>query len=471
MAQKRIFRPALCGAIALSALGGFSVCAQETGGKLLSFGIEQRFETGRNLRLVTPAEGSGSIASTVLSFGLSSETPLDSLSLNITAPLRITDLPAQSTQVGAGDFSLALDYGREVPNARLTFGASLLREDIDFLRPLADFIGDSGMIELPDDFANLTGGGTRRAFSVTTGLELGREDLVGYVFNLGFSGVDYSGTTDPDLVRRRTQDVGAAVILRFSPLTTGRLDVAATQTRDADLEQTATLTRLATFGIDHELSSRLRLAAALGYQIEDRDELVGGVPPVVTTRNQGAFGSLGLAYDLSNGTLTGALSSTTDLAGRLTTFTLGRSLEIPDGTLALTFGVSDSQSDGAELIGSVSYRQEFGPSDILLDARRSITTSDDDESRATDTLSLGYIYNLDPRARIGLSVAYVQTAATLTATRLERMDVNANYTRALTEDWDVNIGAVYRSRTEGGVGDTASSSVFLSLERRFDLRF
>jgi len=243
----RSARASLYGAVCFYSLCAVPVVAQDAGGLILSFGIEQRIEAGRNLTLEFPEEGSGTNALTTLSFGLLSETDRHRFSLEFINGLRIANLPGTGTTVGVDDSSLTLAYDLEVANAALSFGASFERSDIDFLDPLTDFITSDGSIELPDDFEILDGGGTRNAFSVSAELETGQQDLIGFVLRATAAGLEYSNTTDPDLFDTRTNTVEAGTILRFSPRTIGRVTLSTEQYNADNVEQTDRRTNVLAF--------------------------------------------------------------------------------------------------------------------------------------------------------------------------------------------------------------------------------
>lgn len=460
-------RAPLCGAIYFYSVCMAPAVAQEAGGVLLSFGVEQRIEAGRNLTLNTPNSGSGTAALTTLSFGLRNETREHTFSLDFINGLRTTNLPDEGTSIGVDDSSLTLSYDREVANSALSFGASLSRSDIEFLDPLSSFITDDGEIETPADFERLDGGGTRNAYSILADLETGRQGLVGFVLRARASGLDYSGTTDPDLFNSRTNLLEAGTILRFSPRTTGRITGTA-EFYDADnVEQTDRESYTLAFGLDHEITSRMRFSGVLGYTDVNTVE-VGGPPGEGDF--SGIVGEINLAYAMPNGEITAEVATAIVSSGRLDTFLIGRSLEIPNGEVSAEIGIGQASGAGAELIGALTWRQEVGRGDIIADFSRTIGTSLEDEARATTALAFGYVYNINPVSQLGLSVAYVQTEPTPSIARVERTDITAVYGHELSSEWILNTGIRYRIRDEELVGRAESPSVFVSIGREFDLR-
>lgn len=442
---------------------GSGVWAQD-GGATWTFGIEQRFEHGRNLSLAVPAEGSSSIATTNLSFGLLRETQKQRFSVEATAGLRIADEAGSGSDVGLGDASLALSYARESANSELTLGLDLGRSEIGDLSAISGFSGSDGTIELPPDFADLTGTGLRNTYALSAGFETGRQSLIGFGVTAGLSGVEYQDATDPDLFDSRTSRLGAQVMLHASPRTTYHIGVDGEAYRADDADQTERDTTEVRIGVTHEASPRTRFDAALGYS--DIHEVAGGA----VTDTNGLVGSLGVAHDLPNGEVTARFEATRDSAGLLQTATVGRSLALPNGELSAEFGLSRTPGGDTEAIGSLSWSHETGPNTYSASLSREIATSADAEARATTVLDFSYQRELNAISRLSLNMAYAESEATPTEAEVKRWDLSAVYSRELTPDWDINTGVIYRTRDETGVGRAESPAVFVSLSRDFQAR-
>ncbi|WP_324752407.1 hypothetical protein [Roseovarius sp. Pro17] len=465
MSRKRYYRIVTGGALCLFTASGQFALAQDEGGLLLTYGIEQRLEAGRNLELSTPEEGAGTISSTILSFGLSSETHIQRIDFNATTALRLSDLAGRGSEADVGDTRLQFAYEREAANAVLGVDAEYSSLDIGFLDALSDFRDDDGVIDLPSDFDDLTGRGTRRAYELGTSLELGRQDMVGFILSAEVSGIDYSDTTDPDLSPNQTWELGGEVILRFSPTTTGRVELSTEDYSEDGGDETERTTNELAFGLAHDISPRTRIDTYLGYSEIDEFDLIDG-----DTSTSGIIGGIGLEYDMPNGVWTADLDVSRDTSGRLQTFSIGRSLDIPDGVLAGTIGISRDPQDDTHLIGSLNWIQELGANDISARISRSITTSSDDESRVTTIADVNYIWGLTPLSSISFGAAYAVTGETPTAGRIERTDISAIYNRSLTRDWSLNAGAIYRIRDEQGVGRSESPLFLVSVGRDFAWR-
>lgn len=442
---------------------GSGAWAQD-GGAIWTFGIEQRFEHGRNLSLAVPEEGSSTIATTNLSFGLLRETHNQRFSLEAMAGLRIADEAGSGSDIGLGDASLLLSYAQESANSELTFGLDLGRAEIGDLSAISGFSTSDGTIELPPDFADLTGTGTRSTYDLSGGFETGRQSLIGFGVTAGLSGVIYDDATDPDLFDSRTARLGAQVMLHASPRTTYHIGVDGEVYRADDSDQTDRETTELRFGVSHELSPRTRLDAALGYS--DIHEVAGAT----VTDSHGLVGTVGISHDLPNGEVTARYEASRDSAGLLQTATVGRSLALPDGELSAEFGLSRTPGGDTEAIGSLSWRQENGPNTYSASLSREIATSADSEARATTVLDFSYRRDLNAVSRLSLNMAYALSEETPTEAEVERWDLSAVYSRELTRDWDINTGIIYRTRDETGVGRAESPAVFVSLSREFQAR-
>jgi len=451
--------------LCLFAGSGQFAWAQDEGGLLLTYGIEQRIEAGENLELSNPEGGKGAIASTILSFGLSSETRTQRLEFGATTALRLSDLDERGSEAELGDTRLRLSYEREVANAIWSVDAGFSRLDIGFLNALSNFRDDDGIIDLPRDFVDLTGRGTRQAYEVGTRLELGRQDLIGYILSAQVSRIDYSDTTDAGLTPNQSWELGGEVILRFLPTTTGRVELGTQNFSDDGGDGTDRTINEVALGLIHEFTSRTRVDTYLGYNEVDETDLIAG-----DTSTSGVIGGIGLEYDMPNGMWTADLDVTRNASGRLQTFSIGRSLEIPNGGLAASIGIARDPRDETHLIGSLDWIQELGANDIAARLSRSITTSTDGDSRVTTIADLNYIWGLTPLSSISFGAAYAVTGATPTAGQIERADFSAIYNHSLTRDWALNAGVIYRIRDEEGIGRSESPLFLVSVGRDFAWR-
>ena len=462
MGKKPVTRAALLGALCLPILPAL---AQDGGGPLLTFGISQRFETGDNLNLEIPSEGSTTRADTELSFGLLSETQTDRLALDMSGLFRIENTSLTGSDAGFQDPNLRFSYDREGATSSFNAQAYYRESDVNNLQSLTDFVDSSGNVVLPPDFANLSGTGRRTVSGSSVNLELGRETPLGFVLDAGFSQTDYSNTSSSDLSDFDRRNVDGQARLRFSPLTTGTVGLRYDTYDAANPTGRDRTTTAADIGVEEALSERSTLKASLGASQVETDEA-----GLITTTS-GLIGSLGLAYDMPNGSATADFDAKLDENGdQRLEFVVGRSMELPDGSLSARLGLTAPEIGKTEVIGGLDWQRALPDGKISARLNRSVSSSDQDVSRLTTLASINYDHDINAVSGIGLGLLYVQQEGTPSDNQVTRTDLNATYRHALTEDWNVNTGVSYRVRDEDTVGRAESPSVFLSIGRRFDFR-
>lgn len=417
--------------LAVAAAGAVpAVLAQEVppGGRGLTFGIEQRFESTENLDLDVNSQGRTDQATTRLSFGARWTTRTSSFGLTAGTSLRAADSPDASINDFALDNNrIGLDYTRRGATARFGVTASVQESDIAFLRPLEDFVTEEGVIELPEDLEDLNGTGSRRNTRVGTTLDIGEGGPWGLGLSASYSDISYSDVTSSGLLDSQRWQVGASLRYALNPAT--------------------------------------QLTVGLGYG-EFRDD-----DPATDTRETISLSS-GLRFARPNGAATVSLGAQDTEDGTRLNLTFGRSLTLPTGSLSTSLGLARSADGDASLSGSLSWQQQVTPVD-RIDARfqRSIVGGTDDTDRLVTALSVGYRHELTPVSGLGLDVAWTESETTSTGSTVTNASVAASYNHALTEDWGLSAGYRYRLRDEDGVGDADSNSVFLVLRRNFSIGF
>lgn len=430
----------------------------EPGGLELRFGIAERLEYGRNLSLDVPDPGNGFIASTILSFGLSSETRTQSINLDAVTGLRLQDLPNIDDNFDIGDARLDFGYTREAANAGLSLDAEYLRFDIGFLRSLSDFEDEDGFIILPADFADLTGDGTRNDFSYGFSLDGGRQSLIGYNLSLRASGLRYTDTTDPGLDDNDRIDGRFGLSFAFSQRTTGRLDYDLERFTDDSPDEIDRDGNTITFGLLHEVSSTTRFDAALGYADIEETREINGDRDV-----SGIVGNLGVERDVPDGSYLARYETTREIAGRLDRLFVGRNREIPDGAFGFTLGAARQSGGSVDAIGSLLFDREYGPDTLRVRLSRDILFDDEDDYFAATVVDVGYIWGITPLSQFALRGTYALSEETDTSSQVEFSNVSAVYSHDLTREWQFNAGLDYRVRDEDGVGRATSPMVFVSI--------
>jgi hypothetical protein len=451
---RRIRRALILGAACLPAI---ALAQDDGGGVRMSIGLEQRFEAGRNLDLDVPAEGTSAIASTRLSFGLLSRTPIEQLEFSTGLSLTIEN--DDGTEIEVGRPELRFGYTREVPDGRLAVTARFRRDDVSAF-DLADFINEEGELELPEGFDSTDDEGTRTDYGVAMRYETGRTAPLGLIFDLGYSRTDYADTIDPDLNDIERVNLGAEARLRFSDALTGTVGVRYSREDEDDIDQTRTVRTTAEVGADYAATPRLTVSGRVGVTEIETETLTD------TTSTTGPVARLGLGYAMPNGVATADLTfDTTEDEDLRVSLLLGRQLALPTGSFAARVGITAAEDAGTDLIGGITWVQRLPDGQIDLRLDRSVRFNDDDENEVNTILVLGWDRRVNPMSSVGLGFTYAISDAP--AERVEQADLSARYSYTLTRDWTLDSGLRYRVRDDAD-GRAESPSVFVSLGRRFE---
>lgn len=440
--------------------------AQQGGtGMRAVFGISQELEAGDNLALDFPEEGSTVLSTTTLSFDFLAETRTQQLSFGIDGKIREGRIPSGSDlQTGFVEPALRFAYSREAANARLTASANYRETDVSFFLPLSDFIDDTGVIVLPEDFEDLRGAGTREAYDAKIGFETGLNAPLGFTFDAGVNGISYSDTGTTSLTDIRRTNIGLGTRLRFSEVTTGEITYSQRTYEADDAVNTERDTDNLEFALTRDISEAATLTAGIGYsEIEEREN------DVVVLRENGLTGRLTYSRDLPNGTIGASYTATRDQNGLRDTLRMNRALDLPTGNLSFNIGTTRKEGGDPKLIGGVNWQNALPTGSIRLGLQRNVAVNAEDEERIVTTLDLGYTYEINALSSIRFNAAYGMTEQTATGQDTRRTDITLGYVYALTEDWNLNTGVAYRVRDEDTAGKSDSASVYVTIGRSFTL--
>ncbi|WP_431297639.1 hypothetical protein [Tabrizicola sp. BL-A-41-H6] len=433
----------LVGAATVSAIPAIA----QDGGLQMVIGLSQRLETGSNFDLDVPADGTETISTTRLSFGLTAVTEISQLTFNASSALLIEDsFDTDGVETDIGNPDLSFGYTREVADAALEATARFRSDDVDAF--------DTSLST--DEEA-----GTLTEAAAGFRLETGRTASVGFEVGASYEEQDYEDTVDPDLVDNQTERANVAAILRFSEVMTGRLGLDYTHTEEDDDAQSITDDLTATAGLEYILSEGLTLAGSLGYA-DIEDEEFGVVENI-----RGPVGRLGFVYGMTNGTLNGelVLTRTADEDAR-TTFAIGRELVLPAGTFSARIGATQTDEAGTDLIGAVFWTQELPSGQIDLRVERSVSYDDDDDEVVVDSVAaVDWTMDVNALSSIGMDFSYAISDAP--SERVEEAEFGATYNYSLTADWGLSSGVRYIVRDDLD-GRAESPSVFMEISRDFD---
>ncbi|MHA6262907.1 hypothetical protein ACXYMO_06875 [Arenibacterium sp. CAU 1754] len=425
--------------------------------------IEQNFSTGSNLGLEVPEEGTTSLATTRLSYGLESTTRTQSFGFVVGGALRFGSVASgNAIDTGFTDPSIGLRYSRENADSILSFDADYRELDISQTGPLFTFLDNDGLIAAPRDFSSLTGSGKRRAYSLNAGLETGRNAPIGFVFSAAANGARYIDQTDANLADYDRTTAGVSTIFRLNPVTQGIIDLNYTQFDADNVLSTDRTTESVQVGFDRAISPRSTFAFRIGRTQVDSTE--GGVLTTIS----GVSGRMAYSTDLPNGTLNAALDVTQTQNGQLSTFRVTRAIDFPLGSLSANIGVSKSNSSSSRVIGGLDWNYQLARSQFSLKLDRGIQFDANDDERFTTSVIGGFRQELSEVANLTVDVSLYQSEAGTLTNAVDRGDLVVGYERELTSDWSFSAGVDYRFRDEDTVGKADSTSVFFGFGRNFD---
>ncbi|MDX8353116.1 hypothetical protein [Cognatiyoonia sp. IB215182] len=386
----------------------------EPGGVFFTFDINQSLEASTDRDLSTPEEEDEVEATLGLRFGAVTETRTDRLAFGLG-----TDFRALEGDVSNDDASIRLSYDRNSADAVINASVSAIRSDIEFLRDASDFINDEGEIELPDDFEDLTGTGTRTSSTIAAGLRWGETAPLGYRVSFSQQFLRYEDASAA-LADSDTGSVSAGLRLNFNEVTTGNLDLSYTQTDE------------------------------VGEPLEDRLTLSGSV-----------------TVDRPLGDLTFQLSSSRDEADDIFwAGSVSRRLALPRSAISGSLGVVEDEFGDARVTGSLGYSLPRPAAQIDLSANRSLPPGGD---RTTTTLRGTYAQELTPISNMVFEVTFGEARDPDGSDRLATGSVTGRYAVELTPVWSFSLGAGINLRDEDGT-ERRSNSLFLGLERPISWR-
>lgn len=389
--------------------------AQDQGGIVLTFGVDQRLEWENNPGLDVTPVGEEYFSRTKLSFGLLSETRTQRLEFSAEGTLAASN----SAEKGLILPKVELSYRVEATaSTAFEFTAFVTETDVTSTEFTTDLSSGVPVV------TSVEGTGTQRRTGGTAKIEFGRQAPFGGDLSLGLTDTDYTGTIDPSLVdNRRTT---ARLNLRF--------DLSDTTTASAKLS-----------------ASRLEEVGATATQSETL--------------------SLGLKEVVSNGSYSLDATFTHLDQGNRRSFSLGRDLDLPAGKLSASLGVSElAAGNSLQAIGSLNWQQDLPRGKFTLALSHAVAGDARDNETEATRLTVGLTQDLSPRLGMNVAIGLADSRDTITDVSTKSANLDASLRYELTEDWGMNVGASHRIRDEDGVGRAKSTKVFLSLNKTFEFR-
>ncbi len=301
-------------------------------------------------------------------------------------------------------------------------------------------------------------------FNFQTGLN----NPLGFDLSGTYSDRSYSQTTDPNVFDSHTQSLNAGVHLRMASGDTVGLTLG---TNDQFYENTLGTTRkgqTARLQYSRNLRPDLKLNASVGTS-KNTTRITGGT---IQNQSSGAVGSIGLVRTFATGnTASATLQADRDALGARNTLTFGADMALPNGKLAATLGMSERAGAGGQVIGTLSYTHTLPVDVIGVQISRQVALNADDIDIANTNIDLTYTHKLSVVANFGLSLSMAATgsAGGGAVASASRQTLRATYSHDLPAGWQVSGGYQYRALNKSASGNADSSSVFLTLNRKFTL--
>lgn len=413
-------------------------------------------DTNADLDPVSP--GTTVTVAEILSLSILSETRNQVLSFTLGGAIEAEKEPGGGNSSGFVDPSVLLSYSRNSANAEFELSASYRSSDV------SDTVSDEDLT--PEDL--IVDSGTVRDYGASVGFRYG----IGAPLELGFSAatsvLDYSDTTDPDLIDNTRNTFGISADLRFSPVTSATAEIGVTQLDETGVGSSDRDTTRYSFALSHELRRALTLSGDVGYSETDTTEA-----GVLTTEDL-VFGGLGLRQELSNGAVTGRIwfENRSDDPDRVS-LRVGRELELPDGSLSGGLTLTRATGSDVSLLADLDYTKELPRGELTVALSQSVTTDDDGDDVQLSTLGVGYEQSINSLSSLSLAMdlSRSEDAGSGSITGRTRAGFTATYSRELTADWDLNVGYRRRQYDESGGDKAESDSVFLTLSRGVSLGF
>jgi hypothetical protein len=430
------------------------------GGFQVDIGVNSSLKVDDNFKLNPNSTGTTFFSDTQLTFGISSVTPNSSATLSGSTILRVGDIPGRSL-AGFEDQNLRFGYILSSSNSKLTLDARYRNVDREFIDPF--------QVEREEQiFGSLVGGGgVQKNRFASLNFQTGLNDPIGYSVTLSTNDKSFSGVVNPAIFDTRTDIAKGSVSFAVSPVSRVSLNGGLTWFKADDAVQTDRVTRDLSVGLTQDVSPSLRFDATLGTTTVETDRIGG------TTKTSGTTGSFQVTRDVPDGSYNLSLSRSVNQNGGRTTLQVGRSLDLPRGSLSANVGLTRGDTGSDRTTANIVYQQQLKASKYSVSLNRSISTNSASQDVLDTRLALNYGYDIDNQSRIDVTLDYgiTEDAGNGTLPTVQRTNLRASYTRALTSDWNLQGGVLIRNiNDDAAVGPAHSNSVFVTVDRNFSFR-
>jgi len=317
------------------------------------------------------------------------------------------------------------------------------------------------------------GDGTLARTNTNFLFETGLNSQVGFWFGAGYQTRGYIDSSNPTDVNSVTSNIDAGANFRIS----GRSDATIAFGREDFQEKDGLSKRVEimdlSFGLSHELRSALILSGDLGYR--NRETTILGRSVTET----GYYGGLEFVQERPNGTIFGGIGYDGSRFLDETSINIGRSLSLPAGSLTASIEFTNIETVGLEIYGDIDYVRETPTGELLFRLSRNAETDERFRDVIYTSFTVGYRHQINDASKFRLSLDLARSQDKYFSAQLpveDRATFTASYSRAVTPEWNLNVG--YRHREYGETGSVAglnrtanSDSVFLTMTRDIGFGF
>lgn len=386
-------------------------------------------------------------------------TRVSDFTMDLSGHVRLQDIPNQEDTWRFDDPRVDLTYNREVGDDALRFSAGAREVDIAFLDALENA---GGLNEL--EFDDLRGEGSRRNLYARLSGVINEDAPFSFAYRLGAAQRRYYDLVDQnDLNDRDEFNAAASMLFDVTRTMRAALELGYDYRDTDDAPQTLRRRSTVATGLNIAIDEVTALNLRIGYSHVDTERQALDR----TDTEEGVVGSIGLARELPNGAVSLNYSSNIDENGQRDRLRIGRTYERGTTSYGGTLGVTASEfTNDVRPIGSLFINHEMPRSLIAASLSQDASTDDQGFDSIFTRLSLTYEQDLLSDLSFVLNLQAGRRFREISENReTRRLNVTASMRKALTDEWDFDIGYRHRYREANNGDEANSNAIFASIVR------
>jgi len=445
-------------AISAVAFGAAGAAAQTFNSPVQgNVGLSTQITADSNKSLSPTPLGATVTATERLTFGFLSSTRTQQFQISGSTALTFNTLPGGGTNLSAQRPNLQFSYARQAARSNLKVTARHDQQDVTN-------VYDSD----PTDVVNIiVDTGTVTRTGATASYRTGVGGPLDLSFSAAFDRRDYAGTTSPQLFDTNTATLSATANMKLSGATTGNLTIKNTRYSAADFLSTKRNTTTYSLGVTSQVSSGLTVNGSIGYQTKTTK---AGGP---ATTQSGPRASAKITKSLPDGSIFGSIQYDATGSSNKAVLSIGRTMDLPDGTLSASVTANSVIGGSTQVLGNLKYSKQLPSGSLDVALNQSLSTNNINQDIRYTNLGIGFSKQISSTDGINLSLGLSRSedAGAGSAPTISRATVTAAYSRALTSDWNMQVGYRHRSYAQTGTPSAASDALFLTLTRNIQFGF